>query len=179
MYQYCNSNQTCSGNACYAIYTPPPTYVPPPTYIPPPTYTPPTYVPIYIPVYTSTSTSTNTTTDGERIKCYNGSVYHYDNNGNIQDLYANCLDNNQCTVDGCSNGQCKNELKCDGSTCSICSNDYDTYCTNKKSNLNSNFTAAVSQTSVTGFGDWWWLILILIIIILVIIILRRNFSRGQ
>jgi len=60
--------------------------------------------------------------------CYKGSIYWYDSNNSVQDLFKDCQDNNQCTVDGCANNKCENTLKCDGSACSMGSDDYCNSC---------------------------------------------------
>ncbi len=57
--------------------------------------------------------------------CYGNSVYWFDSNNVRQGQYQNCSDNNECTQDKCQNGQCVNEVKCDGTTCKI---DSDAYC---------------------------------------------------
>ncbi len=56
--------------------------------------------------------------------CYQDDMYWYDSNGGRQDKYRECSDDNECTLDGCSNGVCFNNLKCDGSTCQEGSEDY-------------------------------------------------------
>lgn len=66
--------------------------------------------------------------------CYNNSVYWYDSLGVISGLFKNCNDNNTCTIDSCSTSTCTNELKCDGTTCAVSSNDYKTYCNNEPVN---------------------------------------------
>ncbi|MBI3337395.1 MAG: hypothetical protein HY005_02090 [Candidatus Staskawiczbacteria bacterium] len=60
--------------------------------------------------------------------CTNNNLYWHDSNGAIGDLYKNCSDNNKCTNDSCSGGQCLNNLKCDGSTCQKESSDYCSSC---------------------------------------------------
>ncbi len=60
--------------------------------------------------------------------CYDNDLYWYDSNGLRQGKYRDCSDNNECTLDRCENGACLNETKCDGSVCSIGSEDYCEYC---------------------------------------------------
>ena len=63
-----------------------------------------------------------------RTGCYGNSIYWYDSLGVASGLYKNCVDNNTCTTDTCYTNKCLNTLKCDGSTCSVGSADYNTYC---------------------------------------------------
>lgn len=60
--------------------------------------------------------------------CSNNSVYWYDSLGVISGLYKSCDDNNSCTIDSCSDKDCTNLLKCDGSSCASGSVDYNKYC---------------------------------------------------
>ena len=60
--------------------------------------------------------------------CSGGSVYWFDSLGIASGLYKNCQDVNSCTIDSCSQGKCLNTTKCDGSSCEIGSDDYNTYC---------------------------------------------------
>ena len=60
--------------------------------------------------------------------CFNNSIYWYDSNGFINDLYQNCFDSNGCTIDSCLDAVCFNVLKCDGSACKSGSADYKKYC---------------------------------------------------
>lgn len=60
--------------------------------------------------------------------CYDNALYWFDAYGIRQSKYRDCVDKNSCTIDGCSNGKCTNELKCDGSTCSLGSKDYCNSC---------------------------------------------------
>lgn len=60
--------------------------------------------------------------------CYNNSVHWFDSLGVESGLYQSCADSNSCTLDACSNAKCSNTLKCDGSTCTSDSADYNTYC---------------------------------------------------
>lgn len=59
-----------------------------------------------------------------RTYCYSNNIYWFDSMDNAQDIYQNCSDDNQCTIDTCGDNKCKNILKCDGSTCSVDSPDY-------------------------------------------------------
>lgn len=63
-----------------------------------------------------------------RTYCYSNNIYWFDSMDNVQNIYQNCSDDNQCTIDTCGDNNCKNILKCDGSTCSIDSTDYAKYC---------------------------------------------------
>jgi len=129
---------------------------------------------------TSANTATTATVKHFKIGCYDNSVYWYNSKGVIEDVYNNCSDSNSCTVDACTESKCQNELKCDGSTCGIDSEDYAKYCSNIASNNNSNLTAAVSENSFANFFKRWygWGILILILIILFIVIFRRLSSNN-
>jgi len=60
--------------------------------------------------------------------CYKNSVRWYDSLGAISGLYQNCADSNSCTLDSCAGAKCSNILKCDGSTCTAGSEDYNKYC---------------------------------------------------
>lgn len=60
--------------------------------------------------------------------CYDNDVYWYDSRGERQDKYRECTDTNNCTIDNCQDAKCVNELKCDGSTCSIGSSNYCNSC---------------------------------------------------
>lgn len=74
-------------------------------------------------------------------KCIDNKLYWVDSNGIIQEIYRDCSDNNSCTIDSCQNGKCINELRCDGSTCSIGDKDYCSscnHCGDKKCNCNEN-----------------------------------------
>jgi hypothetical protein len=59
-----------------------------------------------------------------RKDCYDSDMYWFDSNGIRQEKYQECEDNNSCTIDGCENSACFNDLKCDGTTCEIGSTDY-------------------------------------------------------
>ncbi len=59
-----------------------------------------------------------------RKDCYNNALYWFDQSGTRGLKYKDCADNNSCTIDSCSNAKCQNELKCDGSACSIGTKDY-------------------------------------------------------
>lgn len=63
-----------------------------------------------------------------QLGCFNQSIYWYDSNGTINDLYQTCFDSNTCTIDSCLDAQCFNTLKCDGLTCKNGSDDYNNYC---------------------------------------------------
>ncbi len=63
-----------------------------------------------------------------KIACYGNSLYWYDSLGSASGLYKTCQDANSCTLDACKSGRCSNVLKCDGTTCSQGSADYNTYC---------------------------------------------------
>ena len=63
-----------------------------------------------------------------RVFCYSNNVYWFDSMENARDIYKKCADENFCTVDLCADSDCKNTLKCDGSTCSKGSADYNKYC---------------------------------------------------
>ncbi len=107
-------------------------------------------------------------------KCYNDKIYWYDSKGAVQDIYKDCSDDNQCTLDGCQDGQCKNELKCDGSTCAVNTPDYGNYCKELKT------TAAVSENpSVMEFLKKWyvWIIIAAALVFLFIVIFRRLSSK--
>ena len=56
--------------------------------------------------------------------CIGNSLWWYDSNDQKQDKYRDCIDNNTCTQDFCENGKCIFELKCDGTTCPVGSQDY-------------------------------------------------------
>lgn len=60
--------------------------------------------------------------------CHNNDLYWYDSNHELQEKYKGCDDNNSCTLDSCSDNECVNELKCDGSTCTKGSSDYCNSC---------------------------------------------------
>lgn len=146
--------------------------------------------------YTNT-TYTNTTTTNvvnqkpyslhDKTKCNNNDVYWYDSKGLIQDIYQSCSDHNQCTLDTCSDGQCQNILKCDGSTCNAGSADYIRYCgtnvsctsinpsNNNTPNNTNTSTAAVSENPLVSFFKYWfiWIIVGLVLIFLFVIIFRR------
>jgi len=62
-------------------------------------------------------------------KCDDNDVYWFDASGNRLSKYDECDDSDPCTLDSCSNAACRNELKCDGSTCSRTSDDYCESCT--------------------------------------------------
>lgn len=119
-------------------------------------------------------------------KCYNNSIYWYDSRGNVQDIYQNCQDNNQCTLDQCQDNKCLNTLKCDTSTCLVGSPDYLKYCSQdqvqdqKKEEKVS--AAAVSETpgpSLRGFLKKWyiWVIIIASLAFLFVLIFRRLSSK--
>jgi hypothetical protein len=59
-----------------------------------------------------------------RKACFSGNLFWLDSKGERQDQAQNCTDANECTADSCSASRCINELKCDGSTCSVGSEDY-------------------------------------------------------
>ncbi|MBZ9569410.1 hypothetical protein KJA16_00625 [Patescibacteria group bacterium] len=56
--------------------------------------------------------------------CYDNDLYWFDSKGIRQDKYQDCSDDNECTIDGCQDGKCFNELKCDETTCQVGSTDY-------------------------------------------------------
>ncbi|MCD5396217.1 MAG: DUF11 domain-containing protein [Candidatus Pacebacteria bacterium] len=56
--------------------------------------------------------------------CVGNALFWYDSNNQQQEKYRDCNDDNTCTLDLCENGRCKFELKCDGTTCLIGSDDY-------------------------------------------------------
>jgi|SRR3989344_1545013 len=127
---------------------------------------------------TTTATTTNTQTNNVLhyvTKCYGNDIYWYDSKEVIQDIYKSCADNNQCTKDSCENGQCKNELKCDGSTCAAGSADYTKYCP-----IAATTTASVSENPLSNFLKGWfvWVVIALILIFLFIIIFRRLSSNA-
>jgi len=70
--------------------------------------------------------------------CYQDSIYWYDSNNAIGDVFKTCSDSNECTKDSCSGGSCTNTLKCDGSTCAQNSSAYKTYCSNSGQNGQNN-----------------------------------------
>lgn len=126
--------------------------------------------------YVTTTPIQTASVKHDRIKCYNGSVYWYDSKGAIQDTYKNCPDSNSCSIDSCGDSQCKNELKCDGSTCAVGSDDYNKYCTSVASApTTSNLTAAVSGSSVSRFFRAWygWLLLLIVLVFLFFAIFKR------
>lgn len=113
LYQNCNSTSaTCSNGQCIggkaATYTPPP---PPPKGFTPPPYQQPSqpnpyqYKTTFIPHY--------------KTDCFQNNIFWYDSAGGVQDVYKNCVDSDPCTLDTCEKGQCKNEIKCGGSTCDV------------------------------------------------------------
>lgn len=57
-------------------------------------------------------------------RCFEGDLWWYDSRQNREDLYRRCSDRNECTIDRCQNGECQNEMKCDGTTCPVGSGDY-------------------------------------------------------
>ncbi len=56
--------------------------------------------------------------------CFNNDLYWFDSNGIRQEKYRECSDNNSCTIDTCRGNDCVFDLKCDGSTCPVGSEDY-------------------------------------------------------
>ena|SRR3989344_722759 len=63
-----------------------------------------------------------------RTMCHNNSVYWFNSLGTPEDIYENCSDDNQCTIDSCGDNVCSRALKCDGSTCAKNSPDYIKHC---------------------------------------------------
>lgn len=156
VYQNCNlTGQTCQNGLCVGT--------------------------VKVPTSTPTTTTTSTTPSqpvpsqpayclNYEAKCYNNDIYWYDSKGKVQNLFKSCSDENSCTLDSCGDEQCKNELKCDGSTCSVGSEDYLKYCAS---------VAAVSENPLAGFLKRWyiWIILAIVLIFLFIIIFRRLSSK--
>ena len=137
-----------------------------------------------------------------RAYCYSNSVYWFDSNQNVTDIFQNCSDENACTLDACSDNVCKNVLTCDGSTCAKNSQDYAKYCApvpvvtepvNQSAQTNhetetvveenpkvkDNFAAAAGSSGIGGvFAKWWvWMTLGIILIGLFIVIFRRLSSE--
>lgn len=148
IYQNCNlTGQICSNGGCTGlIYTPAPV-------IPTPKTTP---APAYDKHYVT--------------KCYSNDIYWHDSKDEVQDLFKSCSDDNECTLDVCGDRQCKNELKCDGSTCTADSEDYLKYCVT---------AATVSENPLADFLKKWyiWIIIAIILIFLFIIVFRRLSSN--
>ena len=67
-----------------------------------------------------------------RTACYGSSLYWYDSRGINSGLYKKCKDTNSCTLNSCSSNKCVSNLKCDGTTCSINSVDFNKYCPTKQ-----------------------------------------------
>lgn len=87
-------------------------------------------------------------------KCYTGNVYWYDSNGQISGLYKNCSTSNSCMQSSCQAGKCNGALKCDGSTCSVGSDDYNKYCNTQQQNnpqQNNNQTQKPGSLSIAFF----------------------------
>jgi len=57
-------------------------------------------------------------------KCSEDNLFWYDSNNLKQGKYRDCADENDCTSDSCDNNKCANELKCDGTACSVGSDSY-------------------------------------------------------
>lgn len=75
--------------------------------------------------YSSKCAQPQTTYSKYYIKnCYDNDLYWFDSKGIRQEKYQECSDDNECTIDGCQDGKCFNELKCDGTTCQVGSTDY-------------------------------------------------------
>jgi hypothetical protein len=140
--------------------------------------------------------------------CYNNNLYWFDSNGVAQDLYKNCSDNNQCTLDNCEQGQCVNELKCDGSTCPKDSSDYCSQCNysgdgvcncgetidnspadcktnvpeispDNKTDTENPAAAGLGFSSAKEFLKRWYLwILIGLVLIFLFIVIFRRFSSN-
>ena len=136
-------------------------------------------------------------------RCHQNDLYWFDSKGNVQDLYKSCADNNACTIDSCQDNQCQNVLKCDGSSCSVESDDYVTYCASLGCVLpnqtqaqgpvsptplqpdqtldqivkaETTLTAAASQNpSVLNLLKKWyvWLIIIAVLVLLFTVIFRK------
>src|SRR3989344_245739 len=90
-----------------------------------------------------------------RTSCYGNDLYWYDSQGMAQDIFKSCTDANSCTVDSCSNEQCRNELRCDGSTCAVGSADYAAYCGNQfgqNQNVGNNQPGYIQSISLSVFG---------------------------
>ena len=153
VYQNCNTTgQTCQEGACTGAVQ---TYTPPPA--------------------TATVTTVKTVTTPAyclqyETKCKDSDVYWYDSKGAAQKLFKSCSDSNSCTADSCGDGDCKNELKCDGSTCQVGSGDYVKYC---------GGVAAVSENPLTSFFKKWyiWFILAVVLVFLFIVVFRRLSSN--
>lgn len=56
--------------------------------------------------------------------CEGNTLFWFDTNGVKQGVAQECSDNNECTQDSCQGTKCLNELKCDGSTCAVGSDNY-------------------------------------------------------
>lgn len=102
-----------------------------------------------------------------RTYCYSNNIYWFDSMDNVQSIYQNCSDDNQCTIDTCGDNNCKNILKCDGSTCSAGSPDYVKYCGGetgqnqeqvKNESLvelkNEDLTVSITGKKVSDSGDF-------------------------
>lgn len=108
-------------------------------------------------------------------KCYDDKIHWYDSKGAVQGMYKDCKDDNQCTIDSCKDGQCVNELKCDGSACADNLPDYTKYCQEVKT------TAAVSESfAMSEFLKRWyiWIVFALALVFLFIVIFRRLSSKD-
>ncbi|MBM3206342.1 MAG: hypothetical protein FJZ43_01850 [Candidatus Staskawiczbacteria bacterium] len=141
---------------------------------------------------TSSSTETNTTSNTTNnttlnqnptnqsayalhyvTKCYENNIYWYDSNDQVKDLFVVCSDSNSCTQDSCGEAQCKNELKCDGSTCATNSQDFARYCA-------STAGASVASSPFLNFLKKWylWILLIIVLVVVFIFIFRRLSSSN-
>ena len=106
-----------------------------------------------------TGTGGTTGTSHYAQSCYNNNLYWYSSSGMLQDLAQSCADTNSCTQDNCTGSQCLNELKCDGSTCAIGSQDYANYCQgvqNQPQNQISGGNVSISLFSQKEGGQLQW-----------------------
>lgn len=97
-----------------------------------------------------------------RTFCYSNNVYWFDSMENARDIYKKCADENSCTIDLCADSDCKNTLKCDGSTCARDSADYKKYCETEserqdlqtviQTTLTKNENMAISLLAATKEG---------------------------
>lgn len=95
---YCSANEVCRSGNSQCQYSSACVQPPPPS--------PPTYIKNF------------------RRYCYDNDIYWFDSNGVRQGKHLECSDENECTLDGCENDACFNNLECDGTTCELDSSDY-------------------------------------------------------
>lgn len=127
--------------------------------------------------------------------CYDNDIYWFDSNGERQDKYQECSDDNVCTIDGCDNSACFHDLKCDGTSCEISSSEYcencehcgdgicnceennDTCSDNCETALDEGLEqgkAAIGLTLQSLLKEWYvWLLLGIVAILLLYWLFRR------